>query len=1035
MRLVRYVVPALVAGLLYPLPVHGQQTLGTVTGKVVDGVTQQALVGVRVRLEGIRRETNSASDGTFILGDVPAGSYKVAATRIGFSPVVQDVTVAAGATANVQFTLQPSAAVLDPVVVTGYGTQRREAVTASVATIDPGTANVGVVPNVNQMLQGRAAGVNVVTNNGEPGAGAQIRIRGGTSIGASNEPLYVVDGVPITNTDVEPGGLTLGSSPSLPRSPLNLLNPNDVASITILKDASATAIYGSRGANGVVLIETKKGAAGPAGGTTIEYESYVASASPARRLHPLTGAEYRAFVRSEISRHYSADSVRHPLDSSFLSVLDTVYNANTDWERQITRTGTINNHNLAFAGGSDVTRYRASLNYMDQQGVALASGFQRIQGRLNGTHQALNSRLRLGVNVSTSRINDDYLSFENTGGFEGGVFVNMVSFNPTLPVIDSTGTNYYELGTGAQSIRNPVALANQIQDFGNATRTLGNASAELDLVAGLTASVNVGVDQSEGIRRTYFPNASPAGAQWSGRARQTNRENSSVTFQGQLSYRRQLADVHTFDVVGVYEFTESHFHEFFAESQGFVTDKFSFNSLNSGNTLVRPGSSANDGRWISFLSRANYGYKEKYYLTGVVRYDGRSAFAEGHQWAAFPGLSASWHLSEEDFMRSSPFSDLRLRLGWGTVGNPGVPPYASLLTLEATGSARYVFGSTPVVGFAPTRNPNPDLKFERTTAVNAALDIGLMQNRLSGTAEYYVKNTSDLLLEVDVPQPAPVTRRLQNIGKVRIRGFELTMDALPIARPGMTWRAGIVLSAERNKVITIGDTASLINSGFASGEGQSGQVSQVVKAGLPLGTFWGPTYAGVDTLGVQQFRCTVVNPACVSGITTNKSLADLGPIGNAYPDFTIGLHSELTWGKFDASILVRASLGAEVFNNTGLVYGTKTKVRQGRNFLATALDDPIAIGQPAIFSSHWIQDASYIRVQNLTAGYTFDLPRFSGVGRTARVYMSADNLLLLTQYSGLDPEVHAESGLASRGIDYLSYPRPRTFTAGVRVAF
>jgi TonB-dependent starch-binding outer membrane protein SusC len=1032
MRLVRYVVPALVAGLLCALPVQGQQTLGTVAGKVVDGVTQQPLVGVKVRLEGIRRETNSASDGTFLLGDVPAGGYKVAATRIGFSPVVQDVTVAAGATANVQFTLQPSAAVLDPVVVTGYGTQRREAVTASIATVDPGTANVGVISNVNQLISGRAAGVNVLQNSGEPGAGAQIRIRGGTSIGASNDPLYVIDGVPVTNTNIEPSGLTLGSSPSLPRSPLNLLNPNDVASITILKDASATAIYGSRGANGVVLIETKKGTAGAVGGTTIEYESYFASASPARRLHPLTGEEYRAFVQSQVALH-NTDPTKG-LDSTFLSVLDTVYNVNTDWERAVTRSPFTSNHNLSFAGGSDVTRYRASLNYMDQQGVGLGSGFTRIQGRLSGTHQALNSRLRLGLNVSTSQTSDDYLSAENGGGFEGGVFVNVVSFNPTLPVRDSTG-KYYELGTGAQSIRNPVALANQIDDFGTATRTLGNATAELDLLPGLTGSVNVGVDQSEGIRQSYIPSASPAGAGTQGRARQANRNLASVTFQGQLSYRRVLADVHNLDVTGVYEFTENHFKEFSAESQGFVTDNLSFNALNSGDKPQPPGSSASDERWISFLSRVNYGYKEKYYLTGVVRYDGRSAFAEGHKWSLFPGLSGSWHLSQEDFMRNSPFSDLRLRLGWGTVGNPGVSAYSSLLKIEATSGARYVFGTNTIVGFAPVSNPNPDLKFERTSQVNAALDVGLLQNRLSGTVEYYVKNTSDLLLEIDVPQPAAAKTRIQNVGKVRIRGFELSLDALAIAHPGMTLRAGIVLSAERNKVITIGDTASLINSGFASGEGQSGQVSQVVKAGLPLGTFWGPTYAGVDTLGVQRFRCTVVDPGCVSGLTTNKSLAVIGPIGNAYPDFTLGVHSELSWGKLDASVLVRAAFGQDVFNNTGLVYGTKSKVRQGRNFLATALDDPIAIGQPAIFSSHWVQDASYIRVQNITVGYTFDLPRFAGLARTARVYASGDNLILLTGYDGLDPEVHAESGVASRGIDYLSYPRPRTFTAGVRLAF
>jgi iron complex outermembrane receptor protein len=1040
MRLVRFAVPIFALTLLAP-PLAAQDTTGTIVGTVTDVVTKEPLANVSIRVDGTTRQTTSGPTGSYILTLLPAGNYRVRALRIGFAQLQQDVVVSIGQTARADFAMEPQAALIDPVVVTGYGTQRREAITSSVSTIDPATADVGVMSNVNQMMQGRAAGVDIIQNNGEPGAGAQVRIRGGTSISASNEPLYVIDGVPVTNVDPEAAGVGISGEPPLPRSPLNLLNPSDIGSITILKDASATAIYGSRGANGVVLIETKKGSGGAGTGTTIEYDTYVSSASPARKLNLLSGAEYQQFVENQIAAGNLDPSFRQ-----FVGV-DTDGDGtrevfNTNWEDAVTRSARTHNHNLSFAGGTDVTRYRASLNYMDQEGVALGSGLERIQGRISGSHSALDNRLRLGLNVTTSRVNNDYLSFNNGGGFEGGVFVNMAIFNPTSPirVPTATGSNFYELGAGVQSIRNPVALAEQIDDYGNSSRTLGNATAALDIAGGLTASINVGIDQSDGIRRTYIPAASPVGQQWQGLARQVDRENASVTFQGQLSLSRQVGADQTLDVLGAYEFAEHTTQEFGAEAQNFTTDRFSFNSLGSGSQLVRPFSFRTDERWISFISRASWGFKEKYFITGVLRYDGRSAFAEGHKWAAFPAISGSWRISGEDFWNQPlGLSEFRLRAGFGVVGNPGVPPYASQITLESPASARYIFGQTPVVGFAPIRNPNPNLKFERTTQFNVALDYGLLNNRISGNLEYYVKNTSDLILEVDVAQPAPTGRRLENVGKVRNRGLELSLDALPISRPGFTWRAGFVFSTEHSEVVDLGPY-QLINSGFISGEGQSGAVSQRVIPGEPLGTFWGPIFAGVDAQGRQLVQCAsqgASDTLCVGGVmlATSRRAEDFGVIGNANPDFTIGFNSQLTVGKFDASFSIRGAFGQQVFNNTALVYGTKTKVNQGRNFLRDAVNDPIAIGEPAIFSSLWVEDASYLRLQNITVGFTFNMPRGLTAIRQARVYVSGDNLLLLTGYSGLDPEVHAQRGLGSLGLDYLSYPRPRTLTAGLRVAF
>jgi TonB-dependent starch-binding outer membrane protein SusC len=1062
MRLVRHVVPALIGGLLWAVQLSAQESTGAITGQVIDATTQQPLAGVNVSIAGTPRATVSRNDGGFLLSGVPAGTHRLRATRIGYGSQLQEVTVAAGATANLQISLLAQAAILDPVVVTGYGTQRREAITGSVSAIDATAADVGVVTNVNQLLQGRAAGVSIVQNNGEPGAGAQVRVRGGTSISASNEPLYVVDGVIINNEPTEAAGFGVGGDPPLARSPLNLINPSDIASITVLKDAAATAIYGSRAANGVILIETKK--AGSGGGATIEYDGYLSMASPSRRLDLLDANQYRTFVRGQVAV-WQTDSIAFCSRQPGLCLADTLFAdsagtfsglaskhlaklglANTDWEGEINRTSVTHNHNLSFAGGSEDTRFRASLNYMNQEGVARSSAFQRVQGRLNATHSAFANRLRLGLNVTSSHTSNDYLTFENTGGFEGGVFQNVAVFNPTQPVtvIDpSSGlTTYYEIA-GQRSVRNPVALAEQISDFGSTTRTLGNATAELDLVPGLTAQVNVGVDRSDGQRKTYLPKASPVGAGFDGRSRLANRDNTTVTLQTLMTLRRQLGDIQTLDVVGGYEFSEFKTGTFLTDGRGYVSDGLLYNNPGAARTLTDSGG-RQESRQVAFFGRANYGLRDRYFLTGVLRYDGSSRFAEGHKWAVFPAISGSWRISEEGFMRDRGISELRLRAGWGLQGNPGVPPYSSLALLEPTTGARYPFGDAVTFGVIPTREPNPGLKWEQTSQINVAVDYGFLNNRLSGSLEYYVKNTSDLLLEVSNPQPSFAEKRLQNVGKVRNRGLELSLDALALSRPNLTWRAGLVFSAERNRVINLGPYTA-IATGIVSGQGQSNVFAQSIRPGHPIGTFFGPEFVRVDTLGQQLFNHYRIIRDTITGRVLGRTLLgaytsdsvtalDYSVIGNANPDFTLGLHSQVNWGKFDISFLIRASVGQDVFNNTALVYSTKSDAIQDKNFLAPALTDGTALNEPAKFSSRWIEDGSFVRLQNLTVEYRLDLPILTA-GRTARLYVSGDNLLLLTGYSGLDPEVHAEAGLASRSIDYLSYPRPRTITAGLRATF
>ena len=1027
MAVVRRFTLALLVGLLWSMSLGAQNPVppsGTITGRVVDADTQQGVPDVSVIVEGTRRGAVTGADGTFTIGGVPAGAQTVRARRIGYGAPVQTVNVPNGGSVSAIFAMSKQAAVLEEVVTTGYGTQRRLAITGSVATVDADQAKVAVPTNVTNMIEGRATGVQITQNSGEPGAGAHILIRGGTSISASNEPLYVIDGVAVSGNQVEPGGIGVSGDPPLPRNPLNLINPADIQSITVLKDAAATAIYGARAANGVVLIETKKG---NAGGPSTEYGFSAGTSWAPRRLDVLSGSQYRDFIAANVPAALSGEGT-----------------ANTNWEDALMRHAPTVNHNLSFAGGSAATTYRASLNFFDQEGAVIESGMKRYQARVNGTHQVMDGKLRLALNLTGSHVINDYLPFNENSGFEGGVFVNMVNYNPTHPITvtdPSTGvTSYYEIGPGGQSVRNPVALANQILDKGISDRTLGNASADYDLFPSLTARVNIGIDRTAGDRNFYAPRNSAYGGGFNGQAFRSNRDETNKQLQTLLTFHPTLNSSRELDVVGGYEFSDNVVNEFGVETRSYLTDAFTYNSLGSGNVVQPPYSFNTDARIVSFFGRANLGLADKYFLTLVARKDGASQFGENHKWATFPAISASWRMSQESWIPTGPFSELRLRAGVGKQGNPAVPPYSSLILLGASGGSRYPFGDAPATGVVPIRNANPDLKWEETKQTNVALDYGFLNNRFNGSLEYYVKNTKDLLLTVQVPQPAVVGDRLENIGKIQNKGVEFSLDGLVMQRSEFTWNAGVVFSHDKNKVVNLGER-TFIPDALASGQGQSNQFTQRIMVGEPIGTFVGPIFAGWNAQGQQLFNHYTVDANGVrtlAGTVTSGGITgdDYVVLGNANPSYSLGLRTNGNFKKFDFSMLIHREAGQKIFNNTALVYSTKGNALQDKNFLASALTDPTDIHEPAIYSSRWLENGSYTRLANITIGYTFDMPSFTGLGRGARAYVSGDNLALWTPYSGYDPEVHSQlPGIAPRGIDYLHYPRPRTITGGLRVSF
>ncbi len=1031
MALVRSVLATIAAVLCCTTSLAAQAT-GSVRGRVLDSTSSQGLTSVSVLVEGTSLGTFTRGDGSFDLNGVPIGTRTIRARRIGYAASTVQVTVSAGSVATANFRLVPQSTVLTEVVVTGYGTQRREAITGSVATVEGADANKGVVTNATQLVQGRVAGVQIIQNSGEPGAGSQIRIRGGTSISASNDPLYVVDGVPLQNEATTPSAAGIAWNAALPRNPLNSINPNDIDNITILKDAAATAIYGSRGANGVILIQTKLG--NNAGNVSeMEYETYVGAATPAKTLGLLNGDEYRAFVQANSAT----------LGANAVAGLGP---ANTDWEKELTRTALATNHNLAFSGGSGQTHYRASLNYFDQEGVVLANGLKRYQGRLNASHYALSQKLRLGLNLMASRVNNTFSPNENTGGFLGGLFTNMAIFNPTFPVKRADGT-FFETGCpltapsctpSAQDVRNPVAMANQLLDVAPETRLLGNFNATVALFENLSAQTTLGVDNTDSERRQFAPRASAVGAAFGGLARQAERSLQDLNFQQLLTFTPRVGANNEFEMVGGYEYTKVDNRGFEAQTQGFITDVFGVDNLAAGTQSQSPvpGSYRNESQLVSFFGRANYGFAHKYFLTGVLRRDGSSRLAPGHQWELFPALSASWRLSEEGFMRDAPLnlSSLAIRAGWGKQGNQAVQPYQTQLLLRADPGAAYPFGGSITSGLRAAQVGNPDLKWETATQTNLGIDFGFAQDRITGAVEVYQKDTKDLLLDVSVPQPAVVSTRIENIGSLRNRGIEANADASLYKATRRSLTMGLVFTKEKNEVTSLGDTArKFIITGGVSGQGQSNQYSQRIMVGEPIGTFFGPKFLRVNEKGQQVFTCKSTSAGCSNGETTDPTDEDKVIIGNANPSFTVGLRNNAIWNNIDASWLWRGEFGGEVFNNTALVYASKGDAKQGRNFLRSALDMPDAINEPSKFSSRWVESRTFMRLQNVTIGY--QVPTTFTAGRATRVYLSGDNLILITDYTGYDPEVFVASGLASRGIDYLVYPPARRFTLGARVQF
>src|SRR5210317_1543334 len=875
---------------------------------------------------------------------------------------------------------------LEEVVVIGYGTQKKKDLTGSSASVSAEDFNGGVVTSQEMLIQGKAAGITITPTNGEPGGGVSVRVRGGTSISSSNEPLYVIDGMPIQSANTLPGGtgLTGGSQ----RNPLSRLNPNDIESITVLKDASATAIYGARGANGVVLITTKKGKGGSA--MAVDYNYQLSASTLAKKLDLLTADEYRAAVNR-------------------FGLGNTLGNADTDWQDEVFQTGVAQQHNLSLSGGSAEGNYRLSLGYLDQDGIVINSGTERFTSRLSMNQKTLDGKLTLSGNINVSQQDDNLTPYQQTGGFEGGIFTNVMKMNPTLPVYDADG-NYTFV---SNSVRNPVQAALEIDDVARTTGITMNGTARLDLgdlVEGLSATANTGYDTYNTLRKTYLPKSTPYGVADNGIAAQKFGQVSSQVLETYLNYDAEVGG-NMLNLIGGYSWQENNYEGFGATAYDFVTDNYSFNNLDGGGRaqLGDKYSYRGASRLVSFYTRANYDIGGKLMLTGTVRRDGSSKFGANNKWGVFPSFAAALRLSEFDFVPES-FSDLKLRAGWGVVGNEAIGEYQSIARIGTGSNA--VIGGSPTSGTGYLNPANPSLRWESTASTNVGLDWELNDGKFYGSLDVFQKNTSDLLLTVPAPAPSVAPTLLANVGATSNTGFDLMLNYALVSTSDFGWDIGFNLSRSRLMIEDLGTNSDILT-GAISGAGQSGAFAQKLVVGEAYGTFYGLVYDA----------------------SANTYSDEAQVIGLAQPDFTYGFLNTFRFGKFNASVFFRGQQGGSVFNNTAMEYTTLDNLNTNINLLAPALDftDDMLTSTPT-YSSQWIEDASFLRLDNLNISYDVDVKGSQWLN-SAVVGLSGQNLLMLTNYSGYDPEVNTSAsgnGAPSLGIDYTNYPRARTIALNVK---
>ncbi len=973
----------------------GQQQ--KISGKVTDANGEE-LTGVSVLVKGTSSGTISDISGNFNVS-IPENAKTLVFTYIGYKP--QSVEIGNQRMFNIK--MVEDSRLLDEVVAIGYGVQRKSDATGASNRLTDKDMNKSISTSAIEMMQGRVAGVNITQNNGEPGGGMTVRVRGSNSIRSGQDPLYVVDGIPLDNSNLTPGGggaAGYGSGGS--KNPLSFINPEDIESIDILKDASSTAIYGARGANGVILITTKKGKSGAG---TISYDSYVGVSTIREKIDVLSAADFRSYKRADNSK-----------------LLDK--GASTNWQDQIFRSAITQNHSLTMSGGNDKSTYHASLGYLNQDGIVYNSGVKKLNGSLKFTQKGLNDKLLLTGSLVASQQTDSRVPIsESTGsGYEGDLVITALKSNPTFPIYNADGTYYQH--TNDQ--RNPVAMMNLVDDKVNTLRVLANISAEYEIVKGLKYKVNIGWDRTNAERRvnqnkqlSYLSNK--------GEANINNIIATNRLIENYITYTTKIAEDHSFN------FLLGHSYQTFSgisnntNVKGFEVEGIKYtDNLQYGNfSAATVSSSAYERELQSFFGRVNYSLKDRYLLTATLRRDGSSKFGANNKYGNFPSAALAWRVTEEEFMKSlDAVSNLKVRLGWGITGNQEIPDKVSLMAVGTQPDANVLAGGALIPGITFKRTPNPDLKWEATQQINLGLDFGLLKNRLTGTIDLFSKRTTDVLFPITSLAPSPTSTQWINVPGLVINnsGIELGLTGVIVDQKDFNWDVTLNVANIKNKVTGL---AVEIPGAFAAGQGLSGTNVQFIKEGLPMGTFIGDVFEGYDASGVGIYKKD----------SQGKNVQE--NLGTALPKYTFSLSSTLRFKRVDFSMFWYGTQGNKVYNNTAnalFVKGTLDKSSNVRSDIMTSVESPTNSNS---FSSRFIEDGSFLRLSNLTIGYTFNTKPIKWISKL-RVYATGNNLLLLTKYKGFDPEISSDAavdGVPSMGVDYSSFPKSSTYTFGVNLQF
>ncbi len=920
-----------------------------VTGVVTDASDGSALPGASIIVQGSGEATGSTigtttdMNGNYTLR-VPTDLNVLVVSFIGY--LSQEVQIDGRTEINIQ--MQPDIRMLGDVVVVGYGVQDRREITSSVASISADQFNRGNINEAQELLQGKVAGLQITRPGGDPNAGFTIRLRGLATIGANTEPLVVVDGV-------------IGAS-------FNSVDPNDIESIEVLKDASAAAIYGTRGSNGVILITTKTGSAVADGGISVNYNGQISSSFVANRYETLTPEEYRG------------------LTSRGITINDL--GASTDWWEEVTQNAYTQSHSLAVSGGSGTTNYRVSGNFRDVQGIQRGTGNQQLNARLNMNHRALNDRLTVNANISVT-------NRENQVGL-GEVFRYAMTFNPTAP-IDNPGSGFDNF--------NPLQINNLTTWDEESSRYVIGLRGEYDfsdVIDGLSGAVFYSTENQDFFRGEYYNSQLRfRGAGRNGLARREMSNNSNQLFETTFNYRNTFDWVRVESVAG-YSYQEFESKGQFVEGGDFVTDSFLYNNMGASREFNRGlgniASWLNESKLIAFFSRVNMTFDNTYFLSGTFRREGSTRFGAGNKWGNFFAVSGGAELTNLiDIPRAN---ELKFRVSYGQTGQNA--PFDGISLLRFGPGASFLVDGQFLPSLGPVSNPNPDLKWEVKKELNVGVDFAFFNDRLSGSVEYYSSRTEDLLLEFGVPVP-PNLFPLQwvNIGEISNKGVELALSYQAFQTTDANWTTGLtfatyntVLESLSSGDLQFGDRQLIANMG-APGLNNT-QIIRV-QEGSPIGDIWGPRFAGFSTNGEWLFYNANDEIVNRGQLTTNDNTV----LGNGMPDFTIGLDNTFNYRGWDFNMFWRGAFGHDLVNSYDVFYKNPT-VASAYNISKEAVD--LELRQSPTFSSYYVESADFLRLENVTIGYTLDLRETAAI-RDLRFFVSGNNLWTITGYGGVDPEV------------------------------